>query len=53
MSNEVEIFFSDLNEKGQQKVLEAMGIEDPKDGNLDIDVIPLAILEYEEETDDN
>lgn len=50
MDNEVvqvEIFFSDLNEKGQKKVLEANGYTDPSEGNYDIDMCPIAILEFQ------
>ena len=45
----VEIFFSDLNEKGQKKVLEANGYKDPSEGNYDIDMCPIAILEFQKE----
>ena len=46
----VEIFFSDLNEKGQKKLLDALGYKDPSEGNYDIDMCPIAILDFEEST---
>ena len=45
----IEIYFSDLNEKGKKKVLEAFDISDPKEANLDMDVIPIAVFDVEEE----
>lgn len=45
----LEIFFSDLNPDAQQRLLEFYGYSDSKDGNLDLDIIPLCILE----TDNN
>lgn len=48
----VEIFFSDLNEKGQKKVLEANGYTDPSEGNYDIDMCPIAILEFQKNKED-
>ncbi len=45
---EFKIFYSDLNEDAQKRLLEAMGIEEPKDANMDIDVVPLAVFYTEE-----
>lgn len=46
-----EIFFNDLNEKAQKNLLEFIGETDPKDANLDMDIVPLASFDFEEETD--
>ena len=42
---ELKIFFSDLNEETQQRVLKFYGIADPKEGNFYSDIVPLFILE--------
>lgn len=44
--NEFEIYFSDLNEDAQQRLMEMVGITDPKEMNWDIDISPLAIFEF-------
>lgn len=49
MTKIVEIYFSDLSESGQKKILEANGYLSPADGNYDIDICPIAILEFEED----
>ena len=49
MTETVEIYFSDLNEKGQKKVLYAFGVDSPEELNMDIDIVPLEILEVENE----
>ena len=46
--NEFEIYFSDLNEDAQQRLMEAVGITDPREMNWDIDIIPLTIFELED-----
>ena len=46
---ELKIFFSDLNEETQQRVLKFYGIADPKEGTFDSDIVPLFILECPEE----
>lgn len=46
---ELKIFFSDLNEETQQRVLKFYGIADSKEGNFDSDIVPLFILECPEE----
>ena len=43
-----DIYFSDLNEKAKKSFLEFMGIEDPKEANMDIDVIPIATIDMDE-----
>ena len=47
MLKTAEIFFSDLNEKGQKKLLEAAGVDSPKEMNWDIDMCPISIYEVE------
>lgn len=47
----LEIFFSDLNPAAQQRVLDFYGYSDPKDGNFDLDIEPLCILESDLEDD--
>jgi predicted RNA-binding Zn-ribbon protein involved in translation (DUF1610 family) len=42
----VEIFYDDLTEEGQKKVLDEFGVESPDDMNWDI--VPLSVIEYEE-----
>lgn len=42
--NEVLIYFSDLTEEAQQRVLAAAGIQDPKEANWDSDIVPLATI---------
>ena len=43
----VELYFSDLNEKGQKKLLDAAGVEKPSEMNWDMDILPLATFEME------
>ena len=42
-----EIFFDDLNEEAQQRLCETMDINTDKEMNWDI--VPLAIIDFEEE----
>lgn len=46
---EMEIYFSDLTPEAQKRALEAAGIEDPKEANWDMDIIPIAIASFESE----
>lgn len=46
---EFEIYFSDLNEDAQQRLMEAVNITDPKEMNWDMDWLPLAIYEFEDD----
>lgn len=46
---EFEIYFSDLNEDAQQRLMETIGVTDPKEMNWDIDLFPIAIYEFEED----
>lgn len=43
----VKLYFSDLNEKGQKKLLDAVGVEEPSEMNWDMDILPLATFEME------
>ena len=40
--NDFPIYFSDLNEEAQKRLLEFVGESDPKEMNWDIDMCPLA-----------
>ena len=51
MSKTFEIYFSDLNKEAQTRLCEAVGIEDPKEMNWDMDIFPIAMYDYEEDTD--
>lgn len=42
-----EIYFSDLNEKAQNELLEMVGIDNASEMNWDIDVIPIATFDFE------
>ena len=44
----MEIYFSDLNENAQKRLMEEVGITDPKEMNWDVDIIPIAIVDFEE-----
>ena len=43
-----EIYFSDLNEDAQKRLLDAVGVESPKEMNWDMDILPIAVYEFEE-----
>jgi len=43
----VEIYFSELKEEAQKKVLKALGLKTPEEGNYD--VFPLFVLEKVED----
>jgi len=47
--NEFEIYFSDLNEDAQKRLLEFVGEDDPAEMNWDIDMLPIAIYCINEE----
>jgi len=38
------IYFSDLNKDAQQRLLAEAGINDPKEANWDMDIVPLATI---------
>ena len=44
-----EIYFSDLNEDAQKRLLEAVGAKDASDMNWDADICPIAMYDFEEE----
>lgn len=46
-----EIFFSDLNEKAQKRLLDFVGETDPKEMNWDADLVPLSSFDFEEEAE--
>ena len=50
---EFEIYFSDLNEDAQQRLLEAVGAKSAKDMNWDMDWCPIAIYEFNPDDDDD
>lgn len=43
-----EIYFSDLNEDAQKRLLDAVGVENPKEMNWDMRIFPIAVYEFEE-----
>lgn len=43
MNEYFEIYFSDLNEDAKKRLLEDVGIDDPKEMNWDMDVVPIAL----------
>lgn len=45
------IYFSGLNEKAQGELLEIVGAESASDMNWDMDIVPLAMVDFEEETE--
>lgn len=42
-----EIYFSDLNEDAQKRLLDAVGAESAADMNWDMDIIPIAQYNFE------
>ena len=38
---EFDIYFSDLNEDAQKRLLEAVGVSSPKEMNWDMDIVPM------------
>lgn len=51
MSNyaEFEIYFSDLNADAQKRLLEFVGVDNPKEMNWDIDMCPIGVYGLEKE----
>lgn len=41
--NDFKIYFSDLNNEAQYRLMVAVGISDPKEMNWDLDLVPLAV----------
>ena len=50
MTNQVEIYFRNLDGETQQEVLDAAGLETAADGNYD--TFPLTVLDFEEAEDE-
>lgn len=48
---EFEIYFSDLNEEAQQALLDLVGASEASDMNWDMDILPLAVLNFEDSDD--
>ena len=53
-----EIYFNDLNEDAQKRLLEAVNVKEPRDMNWDINMCPLSIYQVnrnvtQEESDGN
>ena len=44
-----EIYFSDLNEDAQNRLLKFVGAESPDEMNWDMDILPVATFEIEED----
>ena len=44
-----EIYFSDLNEDAQRRLLDAVGADSASDMNWDMDIIPISSFDFEEE----
>jgi hypothetical protein len=44
-----EIHFSDLTDDAQKRFLEFMGMKDPTEGNYDMDIVPLASIDIDED----
>ena len=48
-----EIYFSDLNEDAQKRLLDAVGAESAADMNWDMDIIPIAQYDFEVNSDND
>lgn len=46
------IYFSDLNEDAQKRLLKEVKANSPKDMNWDIDICPIAMYDFEENEDE-
>lgn len=42
-----EIYFNDLNEDCKERLMVNLNISTPEEANLDIDIIPIAIIDIE------
>lgn len=47
-----EIFFNDLNEDAQNRLLKLVGVTDPKEMNWDMNIVPIAIFDIEVEEEE-
>lgn len=43
----VDIYFNDLSDKAKAELLDAVRVKDAKEMNWDIDIVPLATLDFE------
>lgn len=50
--NSFNIYFSDLNEYAQKRLLDFVGAKSAKDMNWDMDILPIAIFDVEREVDE-
>lgn len=41
------IYFNDLNDEAQKELLSILGIDDPREMNWDMDILPLATFEVD------
>lgn len=51
--HEFNIYFNDLNEEAQKRLLEAVGVKTASDMNWDMDIIPIATYCFCKEDDEN
>lgn len=42
------LYFSDLTSEAQARIMDAAGINDPTEANWDMDVFPLALIDFEQ-----
>ena len=47
----IDFYFSDLTPDAQQRFLKAQGLSCAQDGNYDMDILPIFILETDNEED--
>lgn len=48
----IDFYFSDLTPNAQQRFLQAQGLSCAKDGNYDLDILPIFTLETDDEEDE-
>jgi hypothetical protein len=48
MVKEFPIYFSDLSDEAKERFLKFMGVDDPAELNMDMDIVPLTTYEVEE-----
>lgn len=46
------IYFSDLNDEAQKELLDLVRAKDATEMNWDLDIVPLASIDFEEDLDD-
>lgn len=42
-----EIYFNDLNDRAKKELLDLLGIDDPREMNWDMDILPIATFDIE------